>query len=218
MPNINLIAARREEKKKLERIASQLFVGLGASVGALLLLASFMGARHFQMNSELAGADQRMQKIQPTLDEIDRIEKERNALIPKLDQLEAAKAQTLRWQAVFLALSKATPSNTWLSQVSSSEGDSPTITLQGQTDNEHLVSDITQALAKDPVFLAVDLKNTSAVNITQNDVAGKPVQMTRSQFEIQARVKPVKRPEPPVKDTPKEGPKTAMAGGGSQNG
>ena len=218
MPNINLIAARREEKKRLERVASQLFVSLGASVGALLLLASFMGARHFQMNSELAGADQRMQKIQPTLDEIDRIEKERNALIPKLDQLEAAKVQTLRWQAVFLALSKATPSNTWLSQVSSSEGDSPTITLEGQTDNEHLVSDIVQALTRDPVFQAVDLKNTSAVNVTQNNAAGKPVQMTRSQFQIQARVKPVKRPEPPVKDAPKEGAKTAMAGGGSNNG
>ena len=34
MPNINLIAVRREEKKKLERIASQLFIGL--ALGAIL--------------------------------------------------------------------------------------------------------------------------------------------------------------------------------------
>jgi Tfp pilus assembly protein PilN len=214
MPNINLIAARREEKKKLERVASHLFIGLGASVGVLLLLASYMGARHLSMNSELAGADQRMEKIQPTLDEIDRIEKERNALIPKLDQLEAAKTQTMRWQAVFLALSHATPSNTWLSQLSSTEGDSPTITIQGQTDNEHLVAEITQALQRESVFQTVDLKNTSAVNVTQNEAGGKSVQVTRSQFEIQAQLRSIKKPEPLVKDTPK----TAMAGGGSSNG
>ena len=217
MPNINLIAARREEKKKLERIASQLFVGLGASVGVLLLMASYMGARHFSMNSELAGAEQRMQKIQPTLDEIDRIEKERNALIPKVDQLEAAKAQTLRWQAVFLALSRSTPANTWLSQVQSSEGDSPTITIQGQTDNEHLVSEIAEALHREPVFQTVDLKGTNAVTVTQTGPDGKPVQVTRSEFNITAQLKPLKKPDAP-KDAPKETPKTAMAGGGSNNG
>ena len=215
MPNINLIAARREEKKKLERVASQLFIGLGASVGVLLLLASYMGARHLTMNSELAGADQRMQKIQPALDEIDRIEKERNALIPKLDQLEVAKTQTMRWQAVFLALSRATPANTWLSQLSSTEGDSPTITIQGQTENSHQVADIVQALGREAVFQAADIKTTSGVNVTQNDAAGKSVQVTRTQFVIDARLKPIKRPEAPVKDVPKEAPKTAMAGGSS---
>ena len=218
MPNVNLIAARREEKKKLERVASQLFIGLGASVGCLLLLASFMGARHLAMNSELAGADQRMLKIQPTLDEIARIEKERNDLLPKVEQLEAAKAQTLRWQAVFLALSKATPANTWLSQVSSTEGDSPTVTIQGQTDNEHLASAIVLALQHESVFQSVDLKGINSVSVSQTDKSGKSVQVSRTQFDILATVKPLKAPEPPVKDVPKDPTKTAQAAGGPSHG
>jgi Tfp pilus assembly protein PilN len=218
MPNINLIAPRREEKKRLERTAGQLFIGLGSAVGVLLLLTSYMAARHLSMNADMASADQRMEKIQPTLDEIERIKKETGELIPKVEQLESAKIQTLRWEAVFLALSRTTPRNTWLSQVGATEGDSPSVTIQGQTENQRQVAEMNEALQRESVFENVEIKGTSAVNVS---LPGKgvepPTQIQRIQFDLTAQLKPIQKPQPAP--GPKDGPaKTAQAAGGSNNG
>ncbi len=223
MPNINLIASRREEKKRLERTAGQLFIGLGSSVGVLLLLASYMAARHLSMNADMASADQRMEKIQPTLDEIERIKKETDDLVPKVEQLETAKLQTLRWQAVFLALSRTTPRNTWLSQVSAGEGDTPSVTIQGQTENQHQVADMNEALQREDVFANVEIKGTNAVNVTLpgKGTTAPPEQLQRIQFDLTAQLKPIQKPEPPAGPAGAPGAdpaKTAMNTGGNSNG
>ncbi|MGC4045554.1 MAG: PilN domain-containing protein [Armatimonas sp.] len=218
MPNINLIASRREEKKRLERTAGQLFIGLGSSVGVLLLLASYMAARHLSMNADMSSADQRMEKIQPTLDEIERIKKETADLEPKVEQLETAKLQTLRWQAVFLALSRTTPHNTWLSQVSAAEGESPTVSIQGQTENQHQVADMNEALQREAVFANVEIKGTNAVNVTLpgKGTMAPPEQIQRIQFDLTAQLKPIQKPQAPSAGG--EATKTAMATGGKSNG
>jgi Tfp pilus assembly protein PilN len=218
MPNINLIAPRREEKKKLERAAGQLFVGLGSSVGVLLLLASYMAARHLSMNADMSSAEQRMEKIQPTLDEIERIKKETSDLIPKVEQLEAAKLQTLRWKAVFLALSKTTPRNTWLTQLSASEGDSPSLTIQGQTESQAQAANMNEALQRESVFQSVDIKGTDTVSVALPSKPNEaPQQVQRIQFNLTAQLKPIQKAQP--QEAPKDGAtKTAQATGGSSNG
>jgi Tfp pilus assembly protein PilN len=216
MPNINLIAARREEKKKLERTAGQLFIGLGSSVGVLLLLASYMAARHLSMNADMDSANQRMEKIQPTLDEIERIKKETNELLPKVEQLEAAKLQTLRWQSVLLALSNTTPSNCWLSQLSGTEGDNASVTIQGQSETQAQAADINLALQREAVFTDVKLQRTEAVSVPLPARPGEqPQQLQRIQFYLTAQLKPLKKSE---SDPAKSGEKTAQAAGGSSNG
>jgi Tfp pilus assembly protein PilN len=218
MPNINLIAPRREEKKKLERAAGQLFVGLGSSVGVLLLLASYMAARHLSMNADMDSAKQRMEKIQPTLDEIERVKKETGDLLPKVEQLEAAKLQTLRWKAVFLALSKTTPQNTWLTQLSASEGDSPSLTIQGQTESQAQAANMNEALQRESVFQSVDIKGTDTVSVALPSRPNEPPQsVQRIQFNLTALLKPIQKPQP--QDAPKDGTtKTAQTEGSNSNG
>ncbi len=218
MPNINLIAPRREEKKKLERAAGQLFVGLGSSVGVLLLLASYMAARHLSMNADMSSAEQRMEKIQPTLAEIERIKKETGDLIPKVEQLESAKLQTLRWKAVFLALSKTTPHNAWLTQISASEGDSPSLTIQGQTESQAQAADMNEALQRESVFQSVAIDGTDTVSVALPIKPNEPLQQVdRIQFKLNAQLKPIQKPQP--QEAPKDGAtKTAQTTGGNSNG
>ena len=54
MPNVNLIAVRRAEKKRLERNTRRLFLGLTAEVAALALVGSYLGARQIALRSSLA--------------------------------------------------------------------------------------------------------------------------------------------------------------------
>jgi len=220
MPNINLIASRREEKKRLERTAGQLFIGLGSSVGVLLLLASYMAARHLSMNADMSSADQRMEKIQPTLDEIDRIKKETADLEPKVEQLETAKLQTLRWQAVFLALSRTTPRNTWLSQVAASEGDSPPVNIQGQTENQTQVAEKNEATQREAGLANDKNQGTNAVNVTLpgKGTMAPPEQLQRIQFDLVAQLKPIQKPTPPAGTEGAAPAKTAMNTGGNGNG
>ena len=114
MPNINLIAARREEKKRMERLTRQLFFGLAASVGALVVLVTYLGAERFKLNGELAEAQEKIQRLQPKLDEIARIQKDTNDLKPKVDTLQTAKSATLRWRVLMTAVSQAIPDNTFI--------------------------------------------------------------------------------------------------------
>jgi Tfp pilus assembly protein PilN len=177
-----------------------------------------MAARHLSMNADLASASQRMEKIQPTLDEIERIKKDTSELVPKVDQLEAAKLQTLRWKSVLLALSRTTPRNCWLSQVSGTEGDSPTLTIQGQTETQAQAADINEALQREPVFSNVDIKGTSTINVALPAKQGEPPQQVqRIQFDLLAQLKPLRKPE--GTEAPKDGTtKTAQATGGNGNG
>ena len=50
MPNINLISARREEKKRLETLTRQLFTGVAASAALLMLTGLYLGGRTLTLN------------------------------------------------------------------------------------------------------------------------------------------------------------------------
>lgn len=203
MPNINLIALRRAEKKRIEQNTRRLFIGLAAEVAALVLLVSYCGARQIALRSALAEASAELQKLQPTLDLIAQIEKEAAVLKPKLDTLVSAKADTLRWRAMLQIVSQSIPSSTWLSAIASSgEGTDATITLTGTAGSQALVGETMTRLGSFPVFDKVDLRftqmSTDATNTAQ-----------RVSFEIGAHLKSTR---PAQKDDPESSAKQAAKG------
>ena len=183
MPNINLIAARREEKKRLERTTRQLFFGFAASVGVMFLLGTYLGARRLALNADLSDATAKMQKLQPTLDRIAEVEKQTNELRPKVDTLQTAKMETLRWRSLFTVISQSIPESTWITSLASSGGDAGTLTLNGTASSQTLVGSTMTRLGTHPVFDKVDLGFTQS--------GGNPNDAVQSvTFQINAHLRP----------------------------
>lgn len=197
MPNINLIAVRREEKKRLERMTRQLFFGLSGAIGLFAVLTLYLGARQLQVRSELADANEKMQKLQPVLDRIAQIEKDTSELSPKVETLESAKLNTLRWRAVLQVVSQSIPENTWLAGLSTAgTSEDTSINLAGMTSSQTMVGDTMTRLGTHPLFDKVDLK------FTQTEAGAKPDDpIQRVRFEILAHL----RSNEPAKDG-KDGP------------
>jgi Tfp pilus assembly protein PilN len=196
MPKINLIAARREEKKRLERLTRQLFFGLAGSVGVFVLLVLYLGAKRLTMMSDLREAEARMQSLQPKLDRIAQLEKDQEAIRPKVDTLQAAKSDTIRWRAVLQVISQAIPSDTWLSGLSTTgAGEDTTLNLSGTSASQSLVGETMTRIGTHPLFDRVDLRYTQSAPPSPGD----PV--TRVNFDIGAHL----RSQAPVADDKKGG-------------
>ncbi len=183
MPNVNLIATRRAEKKRVERNTRRLFLGLTTEVAALVALGSMLGVQQMRLQGELSDATTKLLQLQPTLDRIKAIEKDTAVLKPKLDTLVSAKADTLRWRAMLQIVSQSVPSNAWLSAISATgTGDETMITIAGVAGSQTLVGETMTRLQSFPVFGKVDLRFTQLASQPDD-----PVQ--RITFEIGAQLK-----------------------------
>lgn len=204
MPNINLIAARREEKKRLERITRQLFFGFAASVGVMFLLGTYLAACRLTTGADLADATAKMQKLQPTLDRIAEVEKQTNEMRPKVDTLQTAKMETLRWRSLFTVVSQSIPNSTWITSLSSTGGDVGTITLNGTASSQTLVGDTMSRLGSHPVFDKIDLGFTQS-NGNSSDMAQAVT------FQINAHLRPTVEKKDDTKKDAAVGPKNQTA-------
>lgn len=214
MPNLNLIAARREEKKRLERNTRHLFVGLVGTVASVLVLVSALGAQRLTLKGELTQANAKMEKLKPVLDEISRIEKEAAELKPKVETLQTAKADTLRWRALYQVVSQSVPASAWLSGMSSTaQNGETTLTLTGIAPSQTLVGECMTRLGQYPVFDKVELRFTQTAGAPED-----PVQ--RVNFEIGAHLTPTApKADEKAKDEGSKGDaKTAQASGQEGNG
>lgn len=210
MPNVNLIAERREEKKKLERTTRQLFFGFAGAVGLFASLVLYTGGKQLALHGELSDAKARMQKIQPALDRISQIEKETSEMTPKVETLQNAKISTLRWRAIFQVVSESVPPSTWLSNLSAtgnSTGDDSALHLSGMTNTQAAVGDTMTHLNAHPLFDKVDLKFTQSTPPSATDA------IPRVSFEIEAHLRYIGPPKPAAKDKDgKDIPPAAAAG------
>jgi Tfp pilus assembly protein PilN len=220
MPNINLIAARREEKKKLERLTRQLFFGLTGSIGVLVALGLYLTAKELAMSGELREAEARMQTLQPKLDRIKQIETDQVTLKPKVQTLQDARTDTLRWRAVLQAVSQSIPGDTWLSGLSTTGNSEDTsINLSGISASQTMVGETMLRLGVHPLFDHVELKYTQTAPVTTQD----PVQRVAFEIVAHLRGKPQEEEKKDGKTPGSTGgqtqkAQTAAAAGGNGNG
>lgn len=185
MPNINLIADRREEKKKLEQLTRQLFFGLAGSVGALALLVIYLGTQQFSASAELNELNARMTALQPTLDRIAQVEKETGGLAPKVATLEEARDATMRYRALLQDISQAVPQGAWITNLASSgEIKDTSLRLSGTAASQTTVALAMTQLQARPTFDKVDLVST---NISGGQDGNGPMRFT---FELNAHLRP----------------------------
>ncbi|MDX1933808.1 MAG: PilN domain-containing protein [Capsulimonadales bacterium] len=190
MPNINLIAARREEKKKIERLTRQLFVGLLGSVGILVTVILYVGARQVAAHASLAGAERRWATVKPKLEEIEKLNQAKDALMPKVETLEQAQRETYRWRAVMQAISASIPEDAWISTMATAgAAEDMTINLTGIAANKTIIGETYRRLGRQPIFDGVELRSSKEVPRTPGET------VTRFSFDLGVHLRPAPKPE-----------------------
>lgn len=195
MPSINMIAARRAEKAKLEEHVRIMFIVLVGEFAIMLALLSFMSARIYGTGRTADELDQKLKSVQPTVEKIRYYNGEITKLGPKLDLLADSREDTLLWRNILQRLGHDMPAKTWLGSVSSvsavansspggavdsSKSGGPQLLLRGVSANQALVGETMLRLNQFPEIDRVDL------NFTQK---GSSNTIDTVEFDIAATLK-----------------------------
>lgn len=184
MPNINLIAARRQEKRRLEKLTRQLFFATTGTVAGFVAVGSYFITQRFALMGDIAEANTHLSKLQPKLLEIEQIKKETADKQPKVETLEKARYETLRWTMLFQSVSLALPPDVWLTTLGAPDGEPIIVTLAGSAPSQNVAAQVVQKLLKQPLFEKVEIPS-----INRNDLDKRYV------FQILAHIKPLEIPK-----------------------
>jgi len=197
MPNINLIAERRAEKRRVERLTRNAFFGMAGAAGALVGMFSWTTADKIDLSGQMAAADRRMERLRPALDEIASIQRRTAESRPKVEILENARVSTLRWCSVFNAVPRSLPAGTWIEKWDATGGDATKVTLHAVTSTQSYAGQTAVLLSSQPIFEDVNITST------QSALAASGAKIVR--FEVTAALRSASRPKeeanPPATST-----------------
>ncbi len=165
MPNINLVAARRDEKRQITALSRQLFVGLVASGVLLFGVIAGWGIVLTSQGAEIKSLDAKVAELKPKLDRIEQRKSDIAILKPKVETLDNARLSTLRWRAFMSVLSEATPPYVYYTSVTTS-GDSanPSVSLKGIAPSNAIVGEVAQRLNNHGTSMFDDVVITQTTN------------------------------------------------------
>lgn len=193
MPLINMIAERREQQARLVRYRRRLFTALLAEVAVLAGAFSFLMVGQLSLQARLQRAQQEITRLQPILEQIAQIERDTQALMPKLRTLTDAQQQTRYWYTTIEGIARNLPAEVWLTGISSAqtqggEQQQPTtqITLTGSTLTQQHVGEMMLRLNTIPTFEKVELRYTQQRTYNNLDAVD---------FEVAAQVRSPQREE-----------------------
>ena len=198
MPNINLIAARREEQLRLTRLTRTLFLAFVASLALVGTVGLVETAQRVVLSSQLQMATARMARLQPVLDDIDRIQRETASLAPKVATLKTAKEGTTKWRAILQVVSGAIPDDAYLTTLSTTgTADDTAITLSGAARDQTVVGDMMTRLQTHPLFDHVDLRVTQ-VAVSQVPGSVPDAKHSGNTFDVSAHLRGTPSPPTPT--------------------
>lgn len=185
MPSINMIAARRAEKKKLEERVRIALIFVVGSVAIALAILSLMTARVYSVSKAIENVDIQLAKVQPIVDKIGNYESEISKLTPKLTLLQKSRQQTLVWYNVLQDISRSMAEKTWINNLTTTtkivpaSGNTPAsssivVNLRGNTVSQSLVGETMLRLNQNAEFSNVNLDYTqkgSSVGVDLLDFA-----------------------------------------------
>lgn len=117
MPSINMIAARRAEKRRQERNTQKLIYGIVAELGVILLVTSFMVGRLVTTHNHVQDLNDQIKSLQTKVDEIQNLQSSTSALQPKVNALTQARTNTLYWYTAVQNVASSLPADTWLTSL-----------------------------------------------------------------------------------------------------
>lgn len=172
---INLIAARRAERRRLELIRavlSRCMVGVGISTvfGAAMMTYSIQTTRN-----RILDMDEQMARLQDTVMRVERLQGDMRALQPQVATLLKAQNATNRWRAVLQEVGASLEYKTWITSFTSQETPSSGFVLTGQAVSQDHVGKTMQRLGRQTYIKSVDLHYTQSsdqANVVNFELAG----------------------------------------------
>jgi len=185
MVSINMIAARRAERLRLARVTRILSFTVCTAAALLVTVMTVMFGRIVNVKFATARVEAELVKLQPTIERINAINRERALLQPQIAVLDDAVQNTMRWHGVMADLQRSIPPQTWLTNLSverQSEGEAR-VRLNGVTVSQKLVGEAMLRLNQNQLYNGVDLHYTQS---------GKVGDRNTVEFELAAHLKPLK--------------------------
>ena len=125
MPSINLIASRREEKRRLQQRTRRLAYAIASEVGVILLVASIMMVRIVGIRGHISDLDGQVSQLQPKVNQIQDLQDETARLKPKVATLNTARNTTLYWYTALQTVAASLPDQAWLTSLSAAGDPAP---------------------------------------------------------------------------------------------
>jgi Tfp pilus assembly protein PilN len=187
MPSINMIAARRAEKRRTEKLTQRLIYGIVAEFGVFLIVSSCLAVRLVTTKSQSQHLDIRLQKLSPRVREIENLKNSASSLAPQITALSDAKYQIDSWRKALYDISMSLPKDMWLTSMISSgdfstaqtasnsngasaDDQSPVLTLSGMAGSQFSVG---------AAMLQMDSR-TSISKVTLADMSESSGSLSRS--------------------------------------
>lgn len=218
MPSINMIAVRREEKRRQEQNIRKLLYAILGEIGLVVLVAFVLTARILVTQNQVGRLSERVNALQPSVTKIQQLQTQTAGLMPKVQTLDGAKADTLFWYKNFYAVTASLPPKTWLLSLGTGTGvgaapgtgmpgtaggDDPTLSLIGVAMSQAVVGETMLRMNQAPSLDHVDLAFVQQQKIGTADAVG---------FQMTVHLKPEPGLAKPA-DTKTTGVKTADAKG-----
>lgn len=181
-----MIAARREEKRRGERNSRKLLYGIAGESGAVALLAVVLIGRIVVMQGQVGELNDKAAKLQPRVTLIQQLQNQTAALVPKVQTLDGAKADTLFWYGGFYAVTTSLPAQTWLTALGTgtaaggataptpgaSSGEDPTLNISGVAMSQAAVGEAMLKMNQSHALDHVDLAFVQQQKIGDKDAVG----------------------------------------------
>lgn len=189
MPSINMIAARRAEKRRQEQNTRKLIYGILTEFGIVLIVVSVMVSRIVATYNHIADLDDQIKSLQTKVDEIKHLQTATNALQPKVVALRDAKTSTLYWYTAVGNIASSLPQDAWLSNLAatgnpkgSDPGTQAKLNLSGVAQSQFAVG---STMLRMNTFPSID--QVSLNNVTQNTDPANP----GVSFQLVVQLKPL---------------------------
>lgn len=136
---INLIAARRAERRRKELIRGALTRGMVFVAVATLFAMAFMSVSMQITRNRIADVDQQTAMLQDTVHQVERLQASMAAIQPRVATLLRAQNAINRWRSVLQEVSTSLAPDTWITSFASRPAPDQGFTITGQTKSQALV-------------------------------------------------------------------------------
>jgi Tfp pilus assembly protein PilN len=196
MPYINLIQEQRARAQAEEARARFGFMAFVVVTSLSILVYGYLMIKSDGLASEKNDLQAQLQRLEPTVKQIEANKKIELELQPRLGTLEEASKLTGKWITVLEDISVQTPPDTWITNMRGVAGDPNvpiTLTVSGMSDRQELIGEFTSRMQNNP---ALD-------NVTFHFSNEKPVGPGRAlEFELGADIKDTASAPPIVEAKP----------------
>jgi Tfp pilus assembly protein PilN len=188
MISVNMISARRAEHLRMLRWVRALGLATMVAGGGMFTVNFVVRMQIFATGASLHAVEQDLTRLKPALDQLARVQQEREVLKPKLLTLDKAQADTTKWHQVLCSLRQTVPNRAWLTSLSVEGGreENQTVKLNGITETQSLVGETMLRLNATKLYQAVDLHFTQSGKVGEHDTV---------EFEVAAHLPPVEKPK-----------------------